>query len=405
MRSLFSVFLSLSILLIGHGLQQTLLPLHAQSIGWSAAEIGLTGSAYYLGLILGCLQIPKLIRRVGHIRVFTVCVSLAIVSLLVLSRWQLLGVWLVARLLTGWCFAGLYMVLESWLNEQSPNASRGMVLSLYGFLSLAAMSVGQLLIGDDTFLSAAAMAACIFALAVVPVGLTSNPQPAVPKEIQLDFRFAYRASEVAPVMACVSGVVMGLVWSNGAVYASEMIGSPEAGANFILFTLLGGFVCQLPLGRLSDRFDRRWILLFLGIVASIASIAIHLRPIVDETALCALGFVLGGTAMPMYSIGIAHANDNAAGNFLVIASVMLVVNGIGSTVAPLLYALLKALEFGDVYFQIIGVVYGLGVVWTAYRLLVHDATARHFEPFQTVPRTTLGVAALDPRQDQDDPTR
>ncbi|MGK0223189.1 MAG: MFS family permease, partial [Limisphaerales bacterium] len=110
-RSLSSVFLSLTILLAGHGLQQTLLPLYAQSIGWSPAEIGLTGSAYFVGFIVGCFFIPRLIQRVGHIRVFTVCTGFAIVAVLLLDKWQLLSVWTAARALTGMSFAGLYMIL------------------------------------------------------------------------------------------------------------------------------------------------------------------------------------------------------------------------------------------------------------------------------------------------------
>ena len=138
-RSLISLFLSLTILLIGHGLQQTLLPLYAQSIGWSPAEVGLTGSAYFLGLILGCLSIPMFIRRVGHIRVFAACAGLAIMAILMTAKWEVLTVWLLCRAVIGLSFAGLYMIFESWLNEQSPNEMRGYVLSFYGFLSLAAM--------------------------------------------------------------------------------------------------------------------------------------------------------------------------------------------------------------------------------------------------------------------------
>ena len=258
-RSLFSVFLSLTILLVGHGLQQTLLPLYAQSIGWSPAEIGLTGSAYFIGFILGCYGMPVLIRRVGHIRVFTVCSALAIVAVLTLEKWQLLGVWILTRGVTGASFAGLYTVLESWLNEESPNESRGFVLSLYGFVSLAAMSLGQLLVSEAEIDGGASLVAVAFGLAILPVALTTSPQPQVPSEFKLSLKAAYRASQVGLILAGVSGFIMGLVWSNGAVYVNSLNG--DAGANFIAATLLGGMCCQLPVGRLSDQIDRRWVLL------------------------------------------------------------------------------------------------------------------------------------------------
>ncbi len=395
-RSLFSVFLSLTILLVGHGLQQTLLPLYAQSIGWSPAEIGLTGSAYFIGFILGCYGMPVLIRRVGHIRVFTVCSALAIVAVLTLEKWQLLGVWILTRGVTGASFAGLYTVLESWLNEESPNESRGFVLSLYGFVSLAAMSLGQLLVSEAEIDGGASLVAVAFGLAILPVALTTSPQPQVPSEFKLSLKAAYRASQVGLILAGVSGFIMGLVWSNGAVYVNSLNG--DAGANFIAATLLGGMCCQLPVGRLSDQIDRRWVLLGLGVIA-IFAIAVWVLLPVSAASLYVLGFVVGGTAMPMYSLAIAHANDNADGKFLVISGAMLVSNGFGATGGPLLYGGLNVAGFSDIYFVIIGAVYLLGVCWTVFRLSVHDAPGDYYEPFQPMTKTTLSAVDLDPRSD------
>ncbi len=396
--SLFSIFLSLSILLVGHGLQQTLLPLAAQSLGWSSATIGLTGSAYFLGFILGCYFIPLLVRRVGHIRVFTVCSGLAIVSILIIQKWQFIPVWIAARAITGAAFAGLYMVLESWLNERSPSESRGAVLSFYGFLSLVAMLLGQLLVFDANINEGAIIIAIIFGLAILPVALTLSPQPEIPSEVTLSFAQTYKASQVGLILAAVSGVVMGLVWSNGAVYANSL--EPGAGPNFIAATLLGGVVCQLPVGRLSDWIDRRWVLLGLSLVAC-AGIIVFLSLPTSRVSLYTLGFILGGTAMPMYSLAIAHANDNADGKFLTISSAMLVAYGIGSTVGPLLYGGFTVVGFVDVYFVIIGVIYFFGATWTAYRLTLHKSDRTYYEPFQMLPKTTLGAADLDPRNEEE----
>lgn len=401
-RPLFSVFLSVTILLIGHGLQQSLLPLYAQSIGWTPAAIGLTGSAYFFGFILGCFYIPKLIGRVGHVRVLTVCSSLAIVSILVTAKWQLTAPWVLCRLLTGLSFAGLYMIFESWLNEQSPHNLRGSILSLYGFLSLVAMAVGQLLLFDLNIGEGSALVAIIFALAIIPVALTKSPQPEIPTEVRVSFSAMYRASKVAPVMVAVSGFVMGLVWSNGAVYASASSSSADAGANFILITLVGGMVCQLPAGRLSDHHDRRWVMLGLSVTACICIAAVLLLWKLDDITLYVLAFVLGGTAMPMYSLAIAHANDNSEGRFLSIASAMLVANGLGLTIGPLIYAALNYAGFTDIYFAIIWCAYLLGVIWTALRLRTHESLGEHYEPFQIIPKTTLSAAELDPRVSDDE---
>lgn len=391
---LFSLFLSLSVLLVSHGLQQTLLPLFAHSIGWSPAAIGLTGSAYFLGFIVGCYYIPRLIKRVGHVRIFAVCTSLAIVAILTLSNWHYLAVWLLARAVTGASFAGLYMVLESWLNEQAPNQYRGAVLSFYGFLSLVAMATGQLLVVGGNVLEGGTWVAIIFGLAIIPVALTTSPQPQVPSEVELSFRSAYQASQVAPVLAAVSGFVMGLVWSNGAVYANSLV--THAGPSFIVFTLIGGIVCQLPIGRLSDRIDRRWILLGLAGVGCVTMLAWLILPF-NPSLLPLVAFVIGATAMPMYSLAIAHANDNADGKFLVIASAMLVANGLGSTLGPLLYAGFLGLGVHNAFFKIMAASYAVGLLWTCFRLSQHTAPRDHYESFQSSPRTTLAAAELNPR--------
>lgn len=393
-----SIFMSLVFLLVGHGLQQTLLPIAAQTLGWSPAIIGVTGSAYFLGFVLGCYFMPLLIRRVGHIRIFAVGAGLAIAAIATVEKGQLLPVWILARAITGFAFAGLYMVLESWLNEQSPSESRGTVLSFYGFLSLLALSAGQILVFDADIVEGATVIAILFSLAILPVALTTGPQPEPPSEVTLSFSEAYRASQVGPILAGVSGFVMGLIWSNGAVYANSV--SSDAGANFVAATLVGGLVLQLPVGRLSDWIDRRWVLLGLGLVACTA-IATYMMFPTTEFSLYVLGGVLGGTAMPMYSLAIAHANDNAEGRFLVISSAMLMANGMGSMVGPLLYGGFNALGFDNVYFVIIGVVYLFGTIWTGFRLTVHEADRDYYEPYQMLPRTTLGAADLDPRSDDE----
>lgn len=403
-RSLSSVLLSLAILLTGHGLQQTLLPLHAQALGWSSAEIGITGSAYFIGFIAGCLLLPRVIRRAGHIRTFAICAAVAITAILLLSQWQLLAIWVGGRAVTGASLAGLYIVLESWLNENSPNELRGSVLSFYGFLCIVSMSIGQLLVTPDAFVSGTVVAAIIFALAILPVAMTTSPEPQVPAAVKVDFRAAYRASQVGPVMVAISGIVMGLLWSNGAVFASAQTGDPAAGAIFIAWVLLGGVICQLPVGRLSDHIDRRWVMLGLCAIGCLSLIMGKLTG-VSATALNAIGFVLGGTAMPMYSVAIAHANDNAEGKFLAITSTMLVANGLGSATGPLVFAGAGYASAGDssstdMFFVILAIAYGLGILWTGYRLAVHEANAEHFEPFQVLPKTTLSAMEMDPRGDE-----
>ncbi|MCB1647064.1 MAG: MFS transporter, partial [Pseudomonadales bacterium] len=147
--SVTALLLSVGILLVGHGLQLTLVPLFAANLGWAPEKIGYLGSAYFLGFVLGCLSVPRLVASVGHIRVFAVLVASATAALLALGVLENFSFWLCCRLVTGWAFAGLYMVIESWLNEKTSGEYRGSVLSVYTIITLLGICAGQMLIGLD----------------------------------------------------------------------------------------------------------------------------------------------------------------------------------------------------------------------------------------------------------------
>ena len=177
----------MAVLLAGHGLQLTLLPLEAQTFGWSTSAIGLTGSAYYVGFILGCLSIPRLIRRVGHIRAHAVAVAVATLAVLLASMFESFVFWLGLRFLTGWSLASLYTVIESWLNEEVDDSRRGSVLAVYTMISLGAMVAGQALVEFDAFSldELFPIAAVLIVAAAIPVSLTERSQPAVPHEVRI----------------------------------------------------------------------------------------------------------------------------------------------------------------------------------------------------------------------------
>jgi len=386
------------VLLTGHGLQLTLLPLEAQSLGWSDSAIGLTGSFYYLGFIAGCLTIPRLIRRVGHIRTFTVCISIATVALLAASVSDMYALWLVFRMGTGWSMAGLYTTIESWLNDQAKNEQRGRVLAVYTIISLAALVLGQLLLQAESLSleQLFPVAAMFIVAATLPVSLTSRPQPSVPAEVHFSWRTVFDASQVGLICSGLSGLVMGLLWSLGAVYVSGLTGDPGSGARFMAAVILGGLVVQFPVGRLSDAFDRRWIILGLGCLG-VAGASLWLAVPFSGTWMYVSGILCGGAAMPMYSVSIAHANDNAEGRFLQIASGMLMANAIGAVAGPLLYG---GTEFFALTYGFMGIVFSafvVCVIWTAHRLRVHPVQREYFEPFQPLPKTVPEVFALDPR--------
>ncbi len=402
LHTLRSLLLSVAVLLVGHGLQLTLLPLKAQELGWSESVIGLTGSAYYLGFLLGCLTGPAMIRRVGHIRAFTVFVAMATTALLAAGLFDYYVMWLVLRFATGWALAGFYTTIESWLNDGVQNSKRGTVLALYTMISLGAMVTGQLVIQANVFTLTELfpMGALFLVMATLPIALTSRPQPATPAAVQFSWKTVFGASQVGVIASGISGFVMGLLWSIGAVFASELTGSVEVGARFMAVVIMGGLVVQFPIGRLSDAYDRRWIILWLGVLGFLGANLWMVHPLTGFWLYVA-GFLCGAAAMPMYSVSIAHANDNANGQFLQIASGMLMANAIGAVLGPLLYAGVKMAGLPQALMVIMALAFAGGTVWTALRLRAHPVQRAHFEPYQPLPKTTAEAAVLDPRQTEE----
>ncbi len=403
LKKLRSLLLAVAVLLAGHGLQLTLLPLKANSLGWTDTAIGLTGSAYYLGFIIGCLTVPKLVRRVGHIRVFAVTVAMATIAVLGVSISENYALWLGLRLVTGWSLAGLYMVIESWLNDEAENSQRGSVLAIYTMISLGAMVLGQLLIAVDSLElnELFPLAAILIVAATLPVALTDRPQPGQPAEVHFNWSVAFNASQVGVVCAGLSGLASGMLFTLGAIYASQASGGGAAdGASFVAAVIVGGIVLQYPMGRLSDRFDRRWLLLILGGIGVCGALIGYFK--VPESGwlyLCA--FLAGGATMPMYAISIAHANDNAQGRFLQIASGMLTANAVGAVLGPVVYAAMSFFTLPDAFMIILGLTFFLSVVWTALRMRVHPVSREHYEPFQLMPKTTVEAAVMNPRGGSD----
>jgi len=259
--SIAALLLSVAILLTGHGLQLTIAPLFASELGWSVQMIGYTGSAYFTGFVLGCLTIPRLVSRVGHIRVFAVLSATATSALLLLILFDILQGWLLARLITGWSVAGIYMVIESWLNERTTAENRGFVLSVYTVLTLLSVSLGQLLIGTGLpTISLVVMGAILLALGAIPVGLTRSPAPQPIAEVGFQFMGVYRHAHVAIVGAFVGGLVTSGFWALGPILAKSLELADSQIGWFLSITLFGGAVLQLPVGRMSDRYDRRVVM-------------------------------------------------------------------------------------------------------------------------------------------------
>ncbi|WP_341210096.1 MFS transporter [Alteromonas stellipolaris] len=391
LQSMFSLLLSAAILLIGHGLQYTLVPLYAVSLDWAPSTIGYIGSSYFLGFVFGCLSVPKLVARVGHIRVFTVLIALTTASMLFIGMVNHFESWLIARLLMGWSMAGIYMVIESWLNEKTSSDHRGSILSIYAVITLFAICVGQVLVGFDIgFERLFMLAAALLVLGILPIGLTSRTAPNPIPDIKFSFKRIMSVSQIAMVGAFLGGFVTGGFWALGPVAAnSNGLDAGQVGI-FMAVTLLGGAALQYPLGRLSDFIDRRLVIAGLAVVGFIICI-IAVQPFFEGPSFIFITmFLFGGLVFPLYALCLAHANDNTDLSVIEIGSGVLMMNSLGSVFGPIVVSsLIKYTQHA--LFIVSALAFFILACWTVYRIKFHKVDREHFMPFVSVSKTTHEV--------------
>ncbi len=387
---LLALFLSLIILLAGHGVQLTMAPLLASKLGWSAETISYTGSAYFFGFVMGCLVVPRLVANVGHIRVFAVLTSAATAAFLALVLLPHPIAWFGARLITGLSMAGLYMVIESWLNDRTTADNRGQILSLYTFLTLAAICLGQLATGLPlSQMNLILIGAILLTLGAIPVGLTRSeaPQPIPMPRFRL--REVFGASHVAVVGAFAGGLTTSGYWVLGPVVAQRLSLEDHQIGYFLALAILGGALLQLPAGRLSDRIDRRWVLAGLGLLGTLAAVA-GLASGGDANWLYVAMFLYGGTTFPLYSLCLAHANDNTSLGLIEVGSVILLVHSAGAVIGPLITA--KALDLSPYgLFVMSGGILLTFSLWSGFRAYANPSQREYFEPFSDAPKTSQEV--------------
>jgi MFS family permease len=299
LRPLYPLLIAAGILLAGNGLQGTLIALRGAQEGFSAGLIGFMGTAYFGGFFLGCVFITRMLRAVGHIRCFAALAALAASGTLMLVLFIDPAVWVVVRFLVGFCFAGLFTTIESWINSSVANENRARALAFYRIIDLGSVTLSQFMIplfGPGGFVIFGVMAIMI-TLSLVPVSLAdrSNPQP--PAEVSLDLKGVWALSPLASMGCIVAGLSNSAFRLVGPVYA-EGIGLSVADiAIFISLGVIGGVVLQYPLGALSDRWDRRWVLLVTSAASMVLALAIALLAGEGRLANFVLIFLFAAFAM------------------------------------------------------------------------------------------------------------
>lgn len=324
-------------LLFAGGIHGLILPVRGTYEGFSAIQLGLLGTGWAIGYVSGCLYTARLVARVGHIRAFSVMASLAAITILLqlifLDPWA----WIALRAISGFCFAGAAMIVESWLSERAEPRNRGRIFGIYTMVNLVASTGGQLTLtmGDTTGYIFFVLAAIFYALALIPTAITSSATPKPLLSVRLDIRALWRNSPVAVFAVLMVGIANSAFGTLAAVYGGEIGLTVATIAIFNALPILLGAATQIPVGILSDRFDRRKVLIGVALVALVANAAFIVVAPQDATLNLAFVAVFGGAIYAMYPVIVAHANDNADGNYIMISGGLLMVFGLGSIVGPL----------------------------------------------------------------------
>ncbi len=365
------LFVAIALLMLGNGLQSSLIGLRADLEGFATATVGLVMAGYYAGFLVGSLATPQIVARVGHVRVYAGLASLASTATLAHILLVDPAAWFLFRLMTGTCLAGLYIVAESWLNGTATDAIRGRLLAIYMVVATTGLAAGQLLLtaSEPGGFVLFVVASLLVSLAVVPVALVSYREPKIPGLGRIPYRLIMRTAPIGLVGAFITGAANGALLAMGAVWGARS-GLPVSRIALLLtLTLLGGVFIQLPLGALSDRFSRRRIIFITTTVAAVLAL---LMGMLEPSGLAAamVIFLLGGSTFPMYSLSGSHVNDLLGPEMTVGASSAIVLaNGAGSILGPLGAGIaMTALGPGGLW-TTIGVIHGALAIYAAWRLL------------------------------------
>ncbi len=397
-----AILAGITIVSLGQGVFATLVPIRLTEAGLSADRVGLVVAASAVGFLAGCLVVGRLIRLVGHIRAFSAFAAASCLAGLALPWTVGLPGWILLRLAMGFCSAGLFMVAESWLNELTPRHLRGRILTSYVIVVMLALGAGQALLTvvDTRDVLPFVLASAAFTLALIPVTLTRSRHPSVPHRIRPILGKAYRNSPVGAVGCVVVGLVAATLQGVAPVWGVQRGFSTAEIATLMAATQIGGLLCQWPLGWLSDRIDRRWVILAAAlctIVAAVGSIAAGSGSL---TLLIALFALWGGMAEAIYPLSVAHANDHARPqDYVPLAGTLLILWSIGSAAGPLM-ATVAMERFGpDALFVYVAVLVGAFAGFVLWRMArrgrVAAGEAEHFVGLAA--GSSPAPAELDPR--------
>ena len=397
-----ALFLGLGLVMVGNGLNGSVLGVRAQAEGFGTGVTGFIMASYFLGFLAGTKYAEYALKNVGHIRVFAALASGASSVVLVQAISVTPLTWAITRFLFGACLAGIYVVVESWLNDMATNKTRGRILSVYMIVSMGGIGVGQLMLGieDRSGFRLFIFVSVLVSMSLLPVTLSASTTPPLVVPEPMPLRQLLQIVPTGVVSSFWTGAAAGVVMGMGAFYGSVIGMTPGRISVFLSAPILGALVFQWPIGWLSDRAPRRGVILFValaGLAASLSSLLV--TP--DSVLAIMLMFFLGGAMFPLYSLTIAYTNDWIRPEEVLGASATLIrVNGSGAVVGPVVVAaLMSAAGASFFYWTLVGV-HAIIAVYVLLRIIVKDPlpvdAQRKYVAFPV--RALAGATGLLPRR-------
>ena len=387
--------------MLGDGLQGTLLAVRADQEGFTTTMTGLVMSSFYVGFLCGSVATPKMMAQVGHVRVFAALAALASAAILIHAVFVQVAAWIVLRLISGFCFAGLYVVAESWLNDRATNETRGKVLSLYMLVTYAGVGIGQLFLNlaEPKAYPLFILSSVLISVAVIPLLLSATSSPRFEESVSIKLKVLYKRSPLGVFGMFIVGLVTATFFALGPVYAQRIGLELKDISYFMAAAVVGTLVLQWPIGALSDRYDRRTILTIVALLTAVAAFAcvpLSEQPLV--VLLPAIG-IFCGLAFPLYSVCIAHTNDHLNPNQMVAASGSLVlIGGFGAVVGPIFVALVMDYAGHDSFFVCMGVAHLLTGVFALYRMARRSPTPLNEQGVTTPTAARYSGIAIEGKQ-------
>ncbi|ETW14600.1 major facilitator superfamily protein [Roseivivax marinus] len=401
------LFFGILLLMVGNGLQGSLMGVRGGAAGFSAFTMSVVISAYFLGFMIASRLAPEMIRRVGHVRVFAALGSLISAALIMFPTLEHPAVWILMRVILGFCFCGVYVTSESWLNNAATNDTRGQALSLYMITQMLGIILAQslLVLPDASGYLLFVIPSVLVSIAFAPILLAISPTPAFESTKPMNLKELFRASPLGFVGMSLMGAVFALQFGMAAVFASEAQFTIRETSIFVAAFYVGALVFQYPLGWLSDRIDRRVLIavvaLFGGIAGVVGLLFTGAFPIVVAAAV-----FIGGAANPLYSLLIAYTNDYLEREDMASASAgLMFVNGVGAIVGPLVTGYLMQVVGPRGFFVLIAVPMLCLTAYAFYRMTKRAAPSvddtgsyTYYAPTGTV--VSMEYAAEDEEAEQ-----